>query len=129
MLFIDVSNEVKKVEISWNIKNKKQLHQWVESQFNEIIKMLNKLKAQRDMILKCIEHWIFMQIEHNKRLNQLEINRASINTLKEINIQLQEEMLILKEKQRQADQSWEHQNIKSLSESCLNDTINKDQNW
>jgi len=46
-----------------------------------------------------------MQIEHNKRLNQLEINRASINTLEEINIQLQEEMLIFKEKQRQADQS------------------------
>ncbi len=37
------------------------------------------------MILKCIEHWIFMQIKHNKRLNQLEINCASINTLKEIN--------------------------------------------
>ncbi len=108
MLSIDVSNEVEKVEISWNIKNKKQLRQWVESQFDKIIKMLNKLKAQRDMILKCIEHWIFMQIKHNKRLNQLEINHMSINTLEKINTQLREEMLILKEKQSQADQSWEH---------------------
>ncbi len=65
------------------------------------------------MIFECIEHWIFMQIKHNKRLNQLEINQASINILEKINIQLWEEMLILKEKQRQADQSWEHQDIES----------------
>ncbi len=45
MLSIDVSNEVKKVEISWNIKNKKQLHQWIKNQFNEIIKMLNEFKV------------------------------------------------------------------------------------
>jgi len=54
-----------------------------------------------------------MQIEHNKRLNQLKINYTSIDTLKEINIQLQEEMLILKEKQHQADQFQEHQDIES----------------
>ncbi len=37
------------------------------------------------MILKCIKHWIIMQIEHNKRLNQLKINYASINILEKIN--------------------------------------------
>ncbi len=111
MLSINASNEVEKVEISWNIKNKKQLHQWVKSQLDEIIKMLNKLRAQQNMILKCIKHWIIMQIKHNKRLNQLKINRMSINTLKKINTQLWKEMLILKEKWSQADQSQEHQDI------------------
>ena len=54
-----------------------------------------------------------MQIEHNKRLNQLKINHASIDILKEINTQLWEKMLILKEKQHQANQSWAWQDIKS----------------
>ncbi len=97
MLFIDVSNEVEKVEILWDIKNKKQLRQWVESQFNKIIKMLNKLKVQQDMILKCIKHWIIMQIKYNKRLNQLEINdhyvKKLITHVIYLNLMIQDHMI------------------------------------
>ncbi len=113
LLFFNVSTEVKNVEISWNIQIEKQLRQWVIDHSNEIIKMLNELKDQQDMTLKCNEHWIVLQVKHIKRLKQLKINRASMNTLKETNIRLQETMLKLKEKQRSADQSWSQQSTES----------------
>ncbi len=35
--------------------------------------MLNELKSQQDMTLKLNKQWIIVQVEHDKRLNQLEI--------------------------------------------------------
>ncbi len=113
LLSFNVSAESQNVAISWNIKIKEQLRQWVLDQLNEIIKMLDELRNQRDMTLKCNEHWIVLQVEHIQRLKQLEINRTIMNTLKEINIQLWETMLKLKEKQRSADQLWSQQFIES----------------
>jgi len=69
--------------------------------------MLNELKDQRDMTLKCNKHWIILQVEHTQRLKQLEINRMIMNILEEINIQLQKKMLKLKKKQSQSRQSTE----------------------
>ena len=74
LLSFDVSTEAKNIEISWNIKIKEQLRQWVLDQSNEIIKMLNELRDQRDMTLKCNEHWIDLQVDHIKRLDELKIN-------------------------------------------------------
>ncbi len=71
--------------------------------------MLDKLRDQRDMTLKCNKHWIILQVEHTQRLKQLEINRTTINTLKEINTRLRETMLKLKEKQSQSRQLTESQ--------------------
>ncbi len=115
LLSFDASAESQNVEISWNIKIEKQLRQWAFNQLNEIIKMLDKLKDQRNMTLKCNKHWIILQIEHTQRLKQLKINHASINTLEKTNTQLQETMLKLKEKQRSADQLQSQQHIESRS--------------
>ncbi len=104
LLSFNVSAESQNVAISWNIKIKEQLRQWALDQLNEIIKMLDKLRDQQNMILKCNEHWIILQVEHTQRLKQLEINRTTMNTLEEINTRLQETMLKLKEKQCSADQ-------------------------
>ncbi len=101
--------------ISWNIKIKEQLCQWALNQSNEIIKMLNELRDQRDMTLKCNEHWIVLQVEHTQRLKQLKINRMTMNTLEKINTRLWETMLKLKEKQRLADQLRSRQSIESRS--------------
>ncbi len=71
------------------------------------------------MTLKCNEHWIVLQIKHIKRLKQLEINHASMNTLEEINTQLREKILSLKDRlkevQRSANQSWSQQSTESRS--------------
>ena len=104
LLSFNASAESQNVAISWNIKIEEQLRQWALDQLNEIIKMLDKLRDQQDMILKCNEHWIILQVEHTQRLKQLEINRTTMNTLEEINTRLQETMLKLKEKQCSADQ-------------------------
>ncbi len=94
-----------------------QLRQWVHDQLNEIIKMLIELKDQRDMTLKLNEQWIIVQVEHDKRLNQLEIKQIIINTLKEINKRYREKMLNLKNKLKEvlhlANQSWSHQSTES----------------
>jgi len=97
LLSFNVSTEAKNVKISWNIKIEKQLRQWVLDQLNEIIKMLDELRDQRDITLKCNKHWIILQVEHTQRLKQLEINCMTMNTLEETNIQLRETMLKLKE--------------------------------
>ncbi len=60
--------------------------------------MLIELKDQWNMSLKLNKQWIIIQIEHDKRLNQLEIKQMIINTLEEINICYQEKMLNLKNK-------------------------------
>ncbi len=83
MLFSDALAEVKQVKTSWNIKNKKQLHQWTCEQLNKIIKMLNELRDQWDMTLKCIKQWIILQVKHISRLNELEINQNTIETQEE----------------------------------------------
>ncbi len=80
LLSFNVSTEAKNVEISWNIKIEEQLRQWALDQLNEIIKMLDELRDQRDMTLKCNEHWIVLQVDHIKRLNELEINQTTIDT-------------------------------------------------
>ncbi len=115
LLSFDASTEAKDVEISWNIKIEKQLRQWAVDQSNEIIKMLNELRNQRNMTLKCNEHWIVLQVEHTQRLKQLEINRTTMNTLEETNTRLWETMLKLKEKQHSADQSQSWQSTESRS--------------
>ncbi len=69
--------------------------------------MLDELRDQQNMTLKCNEHWIILQVEHTQRLKQLKINCMTINILKEINTQLQEKMLKLKEKQSRSRQSTE----------------------
>ena len=119
LLSFNASAESQNVAISWNIKIKEQLRQWALDQLNEIIKMLNELRNQQDMTLKCNEHWIVLQIEHIKRLKQLEINRASMNILKEINTQLREKMLSLKDRLKEvqcsANQSQSQQSTESQS--------------
>ena len=64
LLSFNVSTEAKNIEISWNIKIEEQLRQWALDQLNKIIKMLNELRDQQDMTLKCNEHWIVLQVEH-----------------------------------------------------------------
>ncbi len=119
LLSFNVSAESQNVAISWNIKIEEQLHQWAIDHSNEIIKMLNELRDQWDMTLKCNEHWIILQIKHIKRLKQLEINRASMNTLEEINTWLRKKMLSLKDRlkevQRSANQSQSRQSTESRS--------------
>ena len=115
LLSFNVSAESQNVAISWNIKIEEQLRQWALDQSNKIIKMLNKLRNQQDMILKCNEHWIVLQVEHTQRLKQLKINCTTMNILEETNIQLQKTMLKLKEKQRSADQLRSRQSIESRS--------------
>ena len=119
LLSFDVSAESQNVAISWNIKIEEQLCQWAIDHLNEIIKMLNELRDQQDMTLKCNEYWIILQIEHIKRLKQLKINRASMNTLEKINTRLREKMLSLKDKLKEVQysvnqsQSWSRQSIES----------------
>ncbi len=123
-------------DVSINVKTEEQLCQWAYDQSNEIIKMLNELKSQRDTTLKLNEQWIIVQVEHNKRLNQLEIKQMIINTLEETNKCYQEKMLNLKNKLKEvlhsANQSWSHQftesqvSTKSLScQSIKNHTQRK----
>ncbi len=60
--------------------------------------MLNELKSQQNMTLKLNEQWIVVQVEHDKRLNQLKIKQMIINILEKINKCYQEKMLNLKNK-------------------------------
>ncbi len=91
--------------------------------------MLNELRSQRDTTLKLNEQWIVVQVEHDKRLNQLEIKQMIIDTLEEINKCYQEKMLNLKNKLKEvlhsANQSQSHQSTesrvstKSLSQASI----------
>ena len=111
LLSFDASAESQNVVISWNIKIEEQLRQWVFNQLNKIIKMLDELRDQRDITLKCNKHWIILQVKHIQRLKQLEINRMTMNILEKINTRLQEKMLKLKEKQLWSQQSTESRSI------------------
>jgi len=117
IISFNISAESQNVTISWNINMNQQLCQWVHDQSNKIIKMLIKLKDQQNMTLKLNEQWIVIQVEHDKRLNQLKIKQMIINTLKEINKCYQEKMLNLKNKLKKvlhsANQSWSRQSIES----------------
>ncbi len=113
LLSFNISTEAKNVEISWNIKIEKQLRQWALNQSNKIIKMLNELRDQWDMTLKCNEHWIVLQINHIKRLDELKINQTTIDTQEETIIELREKVLSLKKKQRSTNQSRSRQSTKS----------------
>ena len=91
------------VAISWDINTDQQLHQWAINQSDKIIKMLVELRDQRDMTLKLNKQWINVQVDHIKRLNELEINQTTINTQEKTIVELQEKVLSLKKKQRSAN--------------------------
>ncbi len=80
-----------------------QLRQWAINQSDEIIKMLIELRDQRNMTLKLNEQWIDVQVNHIKRLNELEINQMTIDTQEETIVKLQEKVLSLKKRQRSAN--------------------------
>ncbi len=117
IISFDVSAESQNVTISWDINISQQLRQWAHDQLNKIIKMLIELRDQQDMTLKLNEQWIVVQVEHDKRLNQLKIKQMIINTLEEINKHYWEKMLNLKNKLKEvlhsANQSWSHQSTES----------------
>ncbi len=98
IISFDASAESQNVTISWDINTDQQLRQWAHDQSNEVIKMLNELRSQRDTALKLNEQWIVVQAEHDKRLNQLEVKQVIIDTLKEANKRYREEVLNLKDK-------------------------------
>ncbi len=75
--------------------------------------MLIELRDQQDMTLKLNKQWINLQVNHIKRLNELEINQTTINTQEETIIELRKKVLSLKKKQRSANQSRSQQSMKS----------------
>ncbi len=117
IISFDVSAESQNVTTSWNINTSQQLCQWAHDQSNEIIKMLIELRDQQDMTLKLNEQWIVVQVEHDKRLNQLEIKQMIIDTLEETNKRYWKKMLNLKNKLKEVlhsvNQSRSHQSIES----------------
>ncbi len=113
LISFDTSARSQNVAISWNINMSQQLRQWAIDQSDEIIKMLIELRDQRDMILKLNEQWINLQVDHIKRLDELEINQTTIDTQEEIIIELQEKVLSLNKKQRSANHSRSRQSMKS----------------
>ncbi len=96
-----------------------QLRQWAIDQSDEIIKMLIELRNQWDMTLKLNKQWIDVQVNHIKRLDELEINQMTINTQEETIVDLREKVLSLKKKQRSANQSRSRQFTKSLSRQSI----------
>ncbi len=123
IISFDASTESQNVTISWDINMSQQLCQWAHDQLNEIIKMLIELRDQRDMTLKLNEQWIVVQVEHDKRLNQLKIKQMIIDTLEEINKRYREKMLNLKNKLKEVshstNQSRSRQSMKSLSRQSI----------
>ncbi len=71
------------------------------------------------MTLKLNEQWIDVQVNHIKRLDELENNQMTINTQEETIIDLREKVLSLKKKQRSANQIWSRQSTKSLSRQSI----------
>ncbi len=71
------------------------------------------------MTLKLNKQWINVQVDHIKRLDELEINQITIDTQEEIIINLQEKILSLKKKQHSANQSRSRQSTKSLSRQFI----------
>ncbi len=123
IISFDVSAESQNVAISWDINTSQQLRQWTINQSDEIIKMLIELRDQRDMTLKLNEQWIVVQVEHDKKLNQLEIKQMIIDTLEETNKRYREKMLNLKNKLKEvlhsANQSQPRQSTKSLPRQSI----------
>ncbi len=119
IISFDASAESQNVAISWNINMSQQLCQWAINQSDEIIKMLIELRDQWDMTLKLNEQWINVQVDHIKRLDELEINQMTINTQEETIIDLRKKVLSLKKKQRSANQSWSRQSMKSLPRQSI----------
>ncbi len=113
IISFNVSARSQNVAISWDINMSQQLHQWAINQSDEIIKMLIELRDQRNMTLKLNEQWINVQVNHIKRLNELEINQMTINTQEEIIVELREKVLSLKKRQRSANQLWSCQSTES----------------
>ncbi len=113
LISFDTSARSQNVAISWNINMSQQLRQWAIDQSDEIIKMLIELRDQRDMILKLNKQWINLQVDHIKRLDELEINQTTIDTQEEIIVELREKVLSLKKKQRSVNHSRSRQSMKS----------------
>ncbi len=115
--------ESQNVAISWDINMNQQLCQWAINQSDKIIKMLIELRDQRNMTLKLNKQWIVVQVEHDKRLNQLEIKQMIINTLEEINKRYWKKMLNLKNKLKEvlhsANQLRSCQSTESLSRQSI----------
>ncbi len=119
LISFDASARSQNVAISWNINISQQLRQWTINQSDEIIKMLIELKDQRDMTLKLNEQWINVQVDHIKRLDELEINQMTIDTQEETIIDLWEKVLSLKKRQRSANQLRPRQPTKPLSHQSI----------
>ncbi len=119
LISVDASARSQNVAISWNINTSQQLRQWAIDQSDEIIKMLVELRDQRDMTLKLNEQWIDVQVDHIKRLDELEINQMTINTQEETIIDLREKVLSLKKRQRSANQLQPRQSTKPLSRQSI----------
>ncbi len=66
------------------------------------------------MTLKLNKQWINVQVDHIKRLDELEINQMTIDTQEETIIDLREKVLSLKKKQRSANQFRFRQSTKPL---------------
>ncbi len=123
LISFDASAKSQNVAISWNINMSQQLRQWAINQSDEIIKMLIELRDQRDMTLKLNKQWINVQVNHIKRLDELEINQMTINTQEETIINLWKKVLSLKKKQHSANQSQSRQSTKSLSRQSIENHI------
>ena len=115
LISFDASARSQNVAISWNINMSQQLCQWIINQSDEIIKMLIELRDQQNMTLKLNEQWIDLQVDHIKRLDELEINQTTIDTQEETIVELQEKVLSLKKKQRSANHSRSRQSTESRS--------------
>ncbi len=113
LISFDASARSQNVAISWNINMNQQLRQWTIDQSDKIIKMLIELRDQRDITLKLNEQWINVQVDHIKRLDELEINQMTIDTQEETIVKLREKVLSLKKRQRSANQSRSRQSTES----------------
>ncbi len=98
IISFNASAESQNVAISWNINMSQQLRQWAIDQSDKIIKMLIELKDQRNMTLKLNKQWIDVQVDHIKRLDELEINQMTIDTQEKTIIELWKKVLSLKKK-------------------------------
>ncbi len=130
IISFDASAKSQNVAISWDINTSQQLRQWAIDQSDEIIKMLIELRDQRDMTLKLNEQWINVQVDHIKKLDELEINQMTINTQEETIINLQEKVLSLKKRQRSANQFRSCQSTESrVSTKSLPCQFIKNHTW
>ncbi len=75
--------------------------------------MLIELRDQWNMTLKLNEQWIDLQVDHIKRLNELEINQTTIDIQEKIIIELWKKVLSLKKRQRSENHLRSQQSMKS----------------